>query len=179
MIRRVSLALIFASLLGIGVAYASAFFPGGAPVWAPWAMAVGTATAMVGIMALGAVRDGRLGRLWFPFVFVLLVLVGGFGVVLSLPPADPADPTLWLGLPPRAAVVLFGIGLLPLVAVPVAYALTFDQMTLSQADLDRVRVAAGATGRSPVAGHPSPDGRATSDDRGPTDERARPAEVGQ
>jgi hypothetical protein len=46
---------------------------------------------------------------------------------------------LWLGLPARAAVVIYGIGLLPIVVLPVAYALTFDTQTLSADDVERVR----------------------------------------
>jgi hypothetical protein len=139
------------SLLAIGAAYGSAFLPAGAPAWAAWLMALGTSGAMVCTMALGAARNGRIGRLVIPFAFVFLVLAGGFGLVLALPPADPQDPALWFGVPPRAAIILYGIGLLPLFAVPVAYALTFDEMTLSQDDLDRVRAAAEALRREPAA----------------------------
>lgn len=169
MIKRAALGAVFGSVATIGVAYASAFFPGGAPVWAPWAMAFGIAVLMVATMALGAARDGRLGRLAVPFVFVFLVLTVGFGVVLALPPADPLDPELWLGLPPRAAVVLYGVGLLPLLAVPLAYALTFDEMTLSDEDLARVRAAAAelkAAGRRSSAVGPGGAGLAETDSRG-------------
>ena len=48
---------------------------------------------------------------------------------------------LWLGLPPRAAVVLYVIGFLPVLVLPLAYALTFDALTLSEADLARARAA--------------------------------------
>ncbi|MBA2669219.1 MAG: hypothetical protein H0U67_02475 [Gemmatimonadetes bacterium] len=142
MIKRLALGGVFVSVLAIAVAFASAFLPSGAPGWAPWLMAIGTSASMVCTMALGAARGGRIGKLAIPFAFVFLVLVGGFWLVLALPPADPENLDLWLGLPPRAAVILYGIGLLPLFAVPVAYALTFDEMTLSQDDLDRVRAAA-------------------------------------
>jgi hypothetical protein len=142
--KRAALVGLLASIMAIGLAFASAFLPGGVPGWAPWCMALGTSGCMVATMVMGAARDGRIGRLAIPFAFVFVVLAGGFGLVLALPPTDPLDPTLWLGLPPRAAVIMYGIGLLPLFAVPVAYALTFDEMTLSQADLDRVRAAARA-----------------------------------
>lgn len=144
MAKRLALAGLFLSTLLIGAAYASAFLPGGTPPWAAWAMAVGTAAVMVSAMMLGAERRGGIGRLWIPFAFTFLVIAGGFGAVLALPPADPADPALWLGLPPRAAVVMYGIGLLPLFVVPVAYALTFEERTLSRDDLERVRAAARA-----------------------------------
>ncbi|HEV2147492.1 MAG TPA: hypothetical protein VGR37_08815 [Longimicrobiaceae bacterium] len=142
MAKRLALAAFFVSTLLIAAAYASAFFPGGAPAWAPWAMALGTASVMVAAMTLGAARHGGIGPLWAPFAFTFVVIAGGFGAVLALPPADPADPALWLGLPPRAAIVMYGIGLLPLFVVPVAYALTFDARTLSADDLERVRRAA-------------------------------------
>lgn len=161
MIRSSALVVCFASVLGIGAAYGAAFLPGGAPEWAAWIMAIGIAAMLVSIMALGAVRHGRLGRLWLPFAFVFVVLAGGFGLVLALPPADPLDPALWLGLPPRAAVVLYGIGLLPLLVVPLAYALTFDQMTLTDHDLARVRDAMAGRGDADAAvDAPEPAGAA-------------------
>ena len=90
-------------------------------------------------MALGAAR-GRagIGKLKIPFAFVFFVLAGGFCLALGLPDETVNSP-LWLGLPLRAAIVIYGIGLLPIVVLPVAYALTFDTQTLSQSDIDRVR----------------------------------------
>lgn len=138
--RRTSLLAFLGGTLACAAAYASAFLPGDPPAWAPWALGTGTATVMVAASALGAARPGRdVGRLKVPLALVFLILAGGFAVILSLPPVDPADPTLFLGLPPAAAVVLLGIGLLPLVVLPVAYALTFDETTLSADDLERVR----------------------------------------
>ncbi len=137
--RRGALLLIVLSSVAIGAGYGAAFLPGGAPVWAPWLFMAGSSVIMVATMALGAAREGRIGRLWIPFALVLLLLFGGFGAVLLLPPADPADPTLWLGLPPRAAIILYGIGLLPFLLVPVAYAWTFEELTLGEGDLERIR----------------------------------------
>lgn len=151
MAKQIALITVFLSTLAITAAYASAFLPTGTPGWAPWALATGTAAMLVAMMALGAARGGRIGRLVYPFAFVFLVLAGGFGLVLALPGTDPANPDLWLGLPPRAAVVLYAIGLLPLFAVPVAYALTFEEMTLADADLERIRAAALALRAPPVA----------------------------
>ncbi len=54
-------------------------------------------------------------------------------------PAEGAGARLLLGLPLRAALVLYGVGLLPIVVLPFAYAVTFDDMTLSEEDLARVR----------------------------------------
>jgi hypothetical protein len=64
--------------------------------------------------------------------------VGGFGAALIMPAESATEIVLWLGLPPRAAVILYGIGLLPLFLVPLAYAFTFEEQTLSDADLERV-----------------------------------------
>lgn len=142
-------ALLFCTLLIAG-AYASSFLPGGAPPWAAWAMALGTSGIMVASMALGAARRGSVGRLKLPFAGVFLILAGGFAAVLLLPP-EGADAALYFGLPLRAAVVLLGVGLLPLLFLPLAYALTFDDMTLSQDDLDRVRRAARELNATPAA----------------------------
>jgi hypothetical protein len=145
MARRFSLLALLAGTLSIAAAYASAFLPGDPPVWAGWALAIGAATVMVSASALGAARADRgLGRLKLPLALVFLVVAGGFAVVLSMGGTDSASTTLFLGLPPRAAIVLLGIGLLPLLVMPIAYALTFDDMTLSEADLQRVREAARA-----------------------------------
>ena len=141
MAKRGSLFALLAGTLMIAAAYASAFLPGDPPAWSAWAMGIGTATVMVAAMALGAARQGGIGRLKLPFAFTFLVLAGGFCAVLALPP-EPVGAPLFLGLPLRAAIVLIGIGLLPLLVLPVAYALTFDEMTLSDEDLARVRAAA-------------------------------------
>jgi prepilin signal peptidase PulO-like enzyme (type II secretory pathway) len=91
-------------------------------------------------MALGAAR-GRsgIGRLKIPLAFVFVVLTAGFCLALGLPANEGASSVLWLGLPARAAIIIYGIGLLPIVVLPVAYALTFDTQTLNQSDIDRVR----------------------------------------
>lgn len=141
MIRRCARIGIVASTLAIATAYATAFFPAPA-VWAPWLFSAGTAGILVAMMVLGATRQDHLGRLAWPFVFVFCVLAGGLGLLLALPAVDPANPELWAGLPPRAAILLYVVGILPMFVVPVAYALTFDELTLSEADWARIREAA-------------------------------------
>lgn len=147
MTKRSGLILFVCAVVAIAVAYASAFLPGGAPGWGAWVLAAGTCLALVSMMVIGAARAGRIGRrLAIAFGVVLLITGGGFATLLALPPADGADTTLFLGLPLRAAMLLYGIGLLPFLIIPLAYAWTFDEMTLSDADVARVRAAAAAAG---------------------------------
>jgi hypothetical protein len=156
MARRNSLLALFLGTLACAAAYASAFLPGDPPGWSPWALGIGTATVMVAAAALGAAReDTGIGRLKLPFAIVFLIVAGGFAAVLSMPTPDAANPALFLGLPAGAAIVLLGIGILPLLVLPIAYALTFEDMTLSEADLARVREAARAwqAAQTPAASH--------------------------
>lgn len=152
MIRRFALGGVLASVVAIGVAYGAAFLPGGAPGWAAWALAGGTALLMASSTALGAARGERLGWVWLPVIAILVVVGGGFWWTLGMPGGETAASPLWLGLPRRAAVILFGVGLVPLFIVPVAYALTFDEMALPAEELARIRAAAGAPPANPAAG---------------------------
>jgi hypothetical protein len=155
-IRHYAVAALFLGMLLVAAAYGSAFLPGGTPAWGPWSMVVGMTVSMVAIMALGAARDGRIGRLAVPFAFVLVVFIGGFGWALAHPGTDPTNPELWLGLPPRAAIVMYIVGFLPLLVVPVAYALTFDGQTLRAEDLERVRRFRTAADRARADGSEPP-----------------------
>ena len=141
--KRAALAVLFASVVAIGVAYGGAILGGATASWSAWVMAIATSFSMVATMALGAARTGQphggLGRLAIPFAAVLLIMLGAFAAALLLPAAG--EPLL-LGLPRRAAIVLYGIGLLPVLILPVAYALTFDELTLTEEDIERVREAA-------------------------------------
>ena len=125
----------------IAVGYGGAFLPGGAPGWAAWAMIIGIATLLVALMLLGARRASDSARpLLVPLLAVYLILLGGFGAALAFPP-EAADGSLWLGLPRRAALVLYGVGLLPVAILPIAYTRTFDSLTLRPEDLERIRAA--------------------------------------
>lgn len=134
-----SLGLVVASVILIAAGYAGAFLPGGAPWWSSWAMVIGNSMLLVAMMALGARRsDTSLRSLRLPLALTCLILIGCFGLALSLPP-ESAGETLWLGLPRRAALVLYGVGLLPAAILPLAYARTFEALTLRPADLERIR----------------------------------------
>jgi hypothetical protein len=138
--RRASLGALIIGMLAIAVGYAAALLPGGTPAWAPWLLALGIPIALGAIMILGAAR-GRMGigPLKYPFAFVVAVLAIGFCAALALPATEGPLSKLWLGLPARAAIVIYGIGLLPIIVLPVAYALTFETQTLSAEDVERVR----------------------------------------
>jgi hypothetical protein len=135
---------LVASTTLIALAYAAAFLPGGAPRWAAISVALGTSGAYVSILVLGAARADRgIGRLGWVFGFLFALLSAAFTLVFTMP-SEGASAPLWLGLPPRAAIVLYGIGILPLFVLPIAYALTFDTRTLSDEDIRRVREAGRA-----------------------------------
>ena len=138
--KRIARLVLILAVCAIAVAYASAFMPGGAPGWAPWLLALGIPGALGGIMVLGAARErGGVGRLAIPFAFVIVTLTVGFCLALGLPANEGPGSTLWLGLPARAALIIYGIGLMPVVVLPVAYALTFETQTLAAEDVERVR----------------------------------------
>jgi hypothetical protein len=138
--KKVARLTITVATCAIAVGYAAAFMPGGTPSWAPWLLAFGIPGALGGIMVLGAARErGGVGALALPFAFVIVTLTVGFCLALGLPSNEGANSTLWLGLPLRAAIVVYGIGLMPVVVLPVAYALTFGTQTLTAEDVERVR----------------------------------------
>ena len=137
--QRLALTATVIGTIGIALAYASAFAPPPIATWGAWLMAVIMPLVMMAVMVLGAARTGRaLGGLVWPMLLVLALVTGGFLLALSLPGETPDSP-LWFGLPLRAAIVLYGVGVLPLFVLPLAYALTFDRLTLSDEDIARVR----------------------------------------
>ena len=145
--RLAALLGLFAGVMAVAAGYAAAFLPGGTPAWAPWLLALGIPVALGAIMVLGAAR-GRtgVGPLKYPIAFVVAVLAIGFCAALALPATESPLSRLWLGLPARAAIVIYGIGLLPIIVLPVAYALTFETQTLNAEDLEQVRELARQNG---------------------------------
>ena len=138
--RTVALTALCGAIVAIAIGYAAAFEQSGPPAWAPWLLAFGIPISLGAIMILGAARGRNgIGPLKVPFLFVVSVLVVGFCAALALPATESPFSKLWLGLPARAAVVIYGIGLLPIVVLPVAYALTFETQILSAEDVEHVR----------------------------------------
>lgn len=145
---RLPIAIVVFSCVLIAGAYIFALLPGGAPSWAAWGLALGSAGALAGLMALGASRRGQLRPLALVVcLLTFLVVAGAFAAALLLPAREGAASTLWLGLPVRTAIVLYGVGLVPLIFLPAAYAWSFEHEVLSDDDLQRVRRA--ERGRDP------------------------------
>ena len=138
--KRVVLSLLLLSCLAIGAGYAAAFLPGGAPSWAPWCLALGTNGMLMSLMALGALRRNRLApSLQWTFAGMFALCSSAFAAALWLPANEGAGGPLLLGLPLRSAVVLYGIGVAPILVLPLVWARTFESSTLSDADLRRLR----------------------------------------
>ena len=157
--KRKILSLVVASFLLVAVGYAGAFVPGGAPDWAPWCLALGTTGALMSLMALGALRHGRLASsLRWTFIGMFVWCAGAFAAALLLPSNEGAAGTLLLGLPLRAAILIFGVGVVPILVLPFAWAFTFESETLSEEDLRRLREAHQAMTREARA-----EGRAGRD----------------
>lgn len=146
---------LFLSVLMVGAGYATALIPAAPTAAGPWLVAVGTAGSLISVMAIGAEKDGRLGTLGPIFLVLFAVLAGGLGapLVLDHPPATPGS-GLILGLPPDTAVIVYGVGLLPVLVVPLAYALTFRRSSLGEREWHELR----ETGRRDGGGEEPPGG---------------------
>lgn len=150
--KRLILQLLILSLLTVAAGYGGAFAPGGTPSWAPWCLAIGTNGALMSLMALGATRRGALApALRWTFVGMFVLCAGAFAVALGLPAQEGPGGALLLGLPMRTAILVYSVGVLPIVILPFAYALTFETSTLSEDDLARVREAHAAMVRDGTA----------------------------
>ena len=134
-------ALLIAGLAGAGVAYGSAFLAAEAPAWAGALLAGSAVLAMTGTALLGVGASGLVVALGSGGMLLALGMV----VLWTIPAVDPAEPRLLLGLPPAVAYLLYGLGLLPALIVPLVYAWSFERATLSEENLHRVRRAAMAT----------------------------------
>jgi hypothetical protein len=104
----------------------------------PLAFTVLAVAFPVALIGLGAARNGRLGPLAAPLLVLLLLLEGCVVGMLVL--RGKVLETPWLGgLPLPAAIQIYAMWLLPLGLIALAYALTFDRFSLTEADLRRLR----------------------------------------
>jgi hypothetical protein len=139
------LGLVVLSLIVVGAGYAGSFASGGPTAWAPWCLSTGTCGALMSLMALGAVRRGRIAPvLRWVFAGMFLWCGGCFAVALALPANEGAGGTLLFGFPLRSTIVLLGVAVVPILVFPLAWALTFDSSMLSEDDLRRLREAQAA-----------------------------------
>ncbi|MCX5767732.1 MAG: hypothetical protein NTZ43_10970 [Gemmatimonadetes bacterium] len=140
--KRMLLGCVVASCALAGVGYAGVIVATLTPVWAPWCLAMGANGAVMSLMALGASRRGTLApALRWTFLTVFVLCAASFGAALAMPANEGAAAPLLLGFPVRTAILLYGVGVVPMFILPFAYALTFDASTLSDDDLARVRAA--------------------------------------
>ena len=141
-LKRLLVRLLVASCCLVALSYVAVFAGGIPQVWAAWPLAIGANGVVMSLMAIGAVRRDTLPRaLVWTFLGLFVLCAGAFVIALALPPAEGAGGALLLGLPLRTAIVLYGVGVVPILILPFAYALTFESSTLSEGDLDRVRAA--------------------------------------
>ncbi|HET9133500.1 MAG TPA: hypothetical protein VFN90_04290 [Gemmatimonadales bacterium] len=140
-LRRVGLGAVIIGTLAQGIAYLLTL-RGEAPQVAAWLMVAGIAAALAGTAWLGPASPH--GSRWRVVggLSILVVLLVGFGAALLLP--GGATEPLWLGLPRRAAILLLGIGIFPVLLVPTAYALDFDATDLDDAGLAALRARAAS-----------------------------------
>ena len=126
----------------VAMAYAAMFVTASPPTWAAVSLAIGANGVIMSLMALGAVRRDTMPRsLVWTFAGLFVLCAGCFVVALLLPAQEGAGGELFLGLPVRTALVLYGVGVVPIAVLPFAYAFTFESSTLSEEDLERVRAA--------------------------------------
>ena len=128
------LVLFIGGTVAIAAGYTAAILLGAAPGWAPWSLAFGASSASVGLFVLGSATRGPVTLGIGVLLAVLLgVLCTSFGAALALPANETVDGPLLFGLPTRLAIVFYGVGFVPLLALPLAFALTFNE---SKSQLD-------------------------------------------
>jgi hypothetical protein len=122
---RAGIGLWTAGVFAVGISYAMAIFGTGGRA-ASSLLAFGAALSSVALFVLGAATRHTLGRgVGACLVALFLVMLGAFGAAIVLPAGTATEPIL-LGLPLRLAIVLYGVGVLPLFVLPAVFAATFD-----------------------------------------------------
>lgn len=97
------------------------------------------------LMAIGAERDGRLGRAAIAIVALLVIVELALVFMLAYRGRVVDGP--WLGgLPLALAWQLYGVFLLPLAVSALGFALTFRRFGVGDRDLERLRASAARRG---------------------------------
>jgi hypothetical protein len=92
----------------------------------------------IGLMVLGAQREGKLGPLFAPLLIFAIIM--GVGVIGMLIFRGQVEDGPWLfGLPMAGAIQFYFVFLVPFLLVSLAYGLTFERFGLRQSDLDALR----------------------------------------
>lgn len=115
-------------MLGV-VAAGAAYILGATSANGPVAigsMVVAIAGTVAGALLMGAERDVRARRARaLSAALVAGVILIAFGFAFLAPAMAGPTGVLWLGLPPAAGLVVYGVGVLPLLALPLVYAAGF------------------------------------------------------
>ena len=129
MVRSSALVLLVLAALAALAAF------GFGPPLAPWLAAFAGASFPLALIALGAVRQGRLGGLALPLALLWLLLSSGLAAILVLPHGGPDV----LGLPLATAIMIFVLVPVPLIGLGLLYAAGFDRHGLREEDLERMK----------------------------------------
>jgi hypothetical protein len=126
--KRLAVPCFIVAIALVAIGYATAFAT--APLisrFGEWCMVFGVAGSAVAALGFFEPRDAsRRGVFRAALVLTFVALVAGLGLPLALPRGTAATEGLLLGLPFRAAIVVYVAGMLPLVVLPIAYAYAFE-----------------------------------------------------
>ncbi|MFQ5740449.1 MAG: hypothetical protein ACE5JX_15690 [Acidobacteriota bacterium] len=102
-----------------------------------WVFAILVMVYPVALMTLGAAtRRSRLGPLKWVFASLGAVLVVSAAALLVY---GRDSGRFWIGLPAPAAIMFYGLWLIPFVLVSAAYVWTFSTFSVAAEDLKRIR----------------------------------------
>ena len=125
MSERFSISLLSVGALLVALSYALTFAAEASI--APWFLAIGATLVLTGLGLLGAGQ--RAPRLAAVVLVACALTLIGFATALVIKPHAVNGPLL-LGLPRATTLMLLLTGLVPLVLLPVAYALLFKREVL-------------------------------------------------
>lgn len=138
-LRAGALGVIAASNVVMVVGYAAAATSRGVSPWLATLVAVAVALQIAAWCVLGARRrDGRAGSAWVGAAAIVVLVGGALGYAILAPGADGVEPLVG-GVPRRAAYVIYGIGVLPLVVLAAVFGRGFAAWAPTEADVARLR----------------------------------------
>ncbi|MEO5825441.1 MAG: hypothetical protein ABIR59_06100 [Gemmatimonadales bacterium] len=119
-------------------AYATAWLHPELGLAAAWCMALAIAITMPSAMLLGARPSARQPWLVIAAAGLAVLLVAVFGAALALPAVGGSEPIV-AGLPRRLGLIIYGVGLVPFLLLPIAFARDFDVDSLGPDALRMLR----------------------------------------